>query len=93
MLEAAVSIVKETGPKIIEAIATRLMPVPYHQLPGVTAGPSVGFGVTPEPEVYVAPPVETIVVLSPPNHASQPPANMSADTVIYNVAYYISRSD
>jgi hypothetical protein len=91
MLEAAVSIVRETGPKIIDAIATRL--IPYHQLPGAIADPSVGLEVTPESEVYAASPVETIVVISPPNQTNQPPTNMAADTVILNVIHSVPWSD
>jgi hypothetical protein len=97
VLETAVSIVKEAGPKVIEAIASRLVPVFRPQLPETftpsLAGSGGNLSVPGVPEVLVSPPVETIVIVSPTNQSLYPPIITNPDTVgfIYwfNIYYHI----
>jgi hypothetical protein len=87
LLETAVSVIKDAGPKIIEVISNHLVPA-LPKFPEVFVNPRGApvsrdlQGDLPVPEVMVSPPVETIVVISPPNQTSQLPPNMTADTVI-----------
>jgi hypothetical protein len=85
VLETAVSVVKEAGPKVIEAIASWLVPVFRPQLPETftpsLAGSGGNHSVSGVPEVLVSPPVETIVIVAPNNHSVQPPVIANQDTV------------
>jgi hypothetical protein len=86
VLETAVSIVREAGPKVIEAIATRLVPALRPRIPEVTTvsslTPSVADGPVGEaPDIFTGLPVETIVIVSPRNYSVQPPVLANQDTV------------
>jgi hypothetical protein len=82
MLEAAVSVVKEAGPKVIEAIVTHLVPVSRPQKPEAFMNVSAGSGDTIwAPEVFASPPLETIVIVPSANHSVPPPIVTNRDTV------------
>jgi hypothetical protein len=82
MLETAVSVVREAGPKVIEAIVSHLVPV---HLPDVPVNVSVGSGDSPKlpevPEVFSGPSLETIVIVTPSNYSLSPPTVLNQDTV------------
>jgi hypothetical protein len=87
-LQAAATVVREAVPRFIETIINHLSPVSPHH-PEVTVSPhsyepEVKSGnhveVTP-PEVFVVPPVETIVVISPAHNNTQSPFFVTRDTV------------
>jgi hypothetical protein len=91
LLEAAVSIVKEAGPKIVEVISSHLVPVLRPRVPESIISSPVGSGgnysvsAVPEvftvPEVFVSQPVETIVVVPPTNQSLYPQVTFRQDTV------------
>jgi hypothetical protein len=84
LFETAVSIVKEAGPKVIEATSTRLMPVPTYQLQNMVTDPPAEPGNIPRvqlPEVYFSPPVETIVVVQPTYNTTRPTVTLAPETV------------
>jgi hypothetical protein len=84
LFEAAVSIVKEAGPKVIEAISTHLMPVSTHQLLDMVTDSPAESGGKPRaqlPEVFISPPVETIVVVQPSYNTTRPTVTLAPETV------------
>jgi hypothetical protein len=89
VLETAVSVIKEAGPKIVEAISQHLMPVlpqfseAYISPPRVPApdAPPYVPASTIVPEVMVSPPIGTIVIIPSSTNNSQSPAPTAPDTV------------
>jgi hypothetical protein len=97
VLETAVAVIKEAGPKIVEAISQHLMPVlpqfsetyisPRRvQVPDIT--PYVPTSVK-VPEVMVSPPIGTIVIIPSSTNNSQSSAPVAPDTVsfVYQVIH------
>jgi hypothetical protein len=88
VLNTAVSVVKEAGPRIIEAITTHLVPV-LPRSPEVikpllfptVVQPPTSLTTTPHAEVVVSPPLETVVVISPVYNNTQLPPPVIHDTV------------
>jgi hypothetical protein len=81
VLETAVSIVKDAGPKIIETIVNRLVPTPHYQDPELTTVSPIVPVSSQLPTVFMAPPVETIIIVPPSNHSATPPGIFNPDTV------------
>jgi hypothetical protein len=79
-MQAAVAVVKEAGPKILETIVNHLVPVlpslPQSALNPSTPPPAVSVLQPPTyfplPEVLVSSPVETIIVMPPVSNISHP---------------------
>jgi hypothetical protein len=86
--QAAATVVREAAPRFIESIINHLLPVSLHH-PEATVSPRshelevklVSPVEVIPPEVFVVPPVETIVVVSPAHNNTQPPFFVIRDTV------------
>jgi hypothetical protein len=81
VLETAVSIVKDAGPKVIETIVNQLVPAPHYQDPELTMGSPIVPVSSQLPTVFMAPPVETIIIVPPSNHSATPSGIPNSDTV------------
>jgi hypothetical protein len=100
VLGTAVSVVKEAGPRIIEAITTHLVPaLPRSQevikpllfptsTPHVIPSPSYPT-TTSHAEVMVSPPVETVVVISPVYNSTQLSPPVMHDTVSEKLLVFV----
>jgi hypothetical protein len=89
-MQAVVSVVKEAGPKIVEAIVNHLVPV-VPTLPPSTVPPSSSQSamstqqspvILTLPEVFASPPVETVVIFPTSVNISHPLVPVVHDTVI-----------
>jgi hypothetical protein len=96
ILNTAASVIKEAGPKIIEAITTHLVPV-LPRSPEVikpllfptstphAVPPPVYPAATPHAEVMISPPVETVVVIAPVYNDTQLSPPVMHDMVRENI--------
>jgi hypothetical protein len=71
VLDTAVSIIREAGPKIVEVVTSHLTPVLSHNPVNVT------------PEVMVSSPIETVVIFPVPANSSHSIVPTPPDTVLY----------
>jgi hypothetical protein len=89
VLEAAVSVIKDAGPKLIDTIVHRLVPVSQYQGSELsTVSPTVSMS-NQLPTVYMAPPVETIIIVPPSNHSANPPGILNTDTVRLRISFFL----
>jgi hypothetical protein len=84
VLEAAISVVKDAGPKLIETIVNRLVPSPQHQGSEQVIFSPVGPDTNVSSQlstVFISPPVETIVIVPSSNRSVYHPETFNTDTV------------
>jgi hypothetical protein len=96
ILDTAVTVIREAGPKIVEVMTSHLMPtlprLPEVFIPSTVAShpnTTLGSVISGIPEVMVSSPIEAVVIFPVTNNSSNTLVTTPPDTVWYTILHMV----